>query len=192
MTKSQFYRDWYTMLTSWIRVPPIAEAKMTGLAICLVTYQSWKSHRGELRSSTCKTNGINLRNKISLLQKKLIKTSLVLKGKGEGGGEGHMHRVIGVDPWSLTMKNEDNHFSLTWAHTSKIKRPKYKSNPVTFCRPEKFHTKPFSLSLTAVFMSSLYSHITVSRIFSIKQRLNGSPFYRETPLNKKQKCEELA
>ena len=35
-----------------------------------------------------------------------------VKGKGEWGGEGNMHRVIGVDPWSLTMKNEDNHFSL--------------------------------------------------------------------------------
>ena len=43
-----------------------------------------------------------------------------------------------------------------------------------------------------MFISSLYSHITLGRIFSVKQRLNGSPFYRETPLNKKQKCKELA
>ena len=40
-------------------------------------------------------------------------------------------------------------------------------------------------------MSSLYSHITLGRIFSVKQSLNGSPFYRETPLNKKQKSKEL-
>ena len=40
-------------------------------------------------------------------------------------------------------------------------------------------------------MSSLYSHITHGRIFSVKQRLNGSPFDRETPLSKKQKCKEL-
>ena len=41
-------------------------------------------------------------------------------------------------------------------------------------------------------MSSLYSHITLGRIFSVKQRLNGGPFYRETPLNKKQRYKELA
>ena len=184
--------NWYTLLTSWLRVPPISEAKITGLAIYLVTYQSWKSHRGELHSSTCKTNGINLRNKISFLQKKLIKTSLVLKGKGKGGGEGHLHRVIGVDPWSLTMKNENNHFSLRWAHTSKTKRPKYKSYQITFCRPENSSYKTILIELNCSVMSSLYSHITPGRIFSVKQRLNGSQFYRETPLNKKQKCEELA
>ena len=41
-------------------------------------------------------------------------------------------------------------------------------------------------------MSSLYSHITLGRISSVKQRLNGSPFYRETPLNKKQRYKEFA
>ena len=52
--------------------------------------------------------------------------------------------------------------------------------------------KTILIKLSAVFMSSLYSHITLRRIFSVKQRLNGSPFYRETPLNKKQKRKELA
>ena len=30
------------------------------------------------------------------------------------GGEGHMHskQVLGVDPWSLPIENEDNHSSL--------------------------------------------------------------------------------
>ena len=58
-----------------------------------------------------------------------------------------MHRVIGVDPWSLTMKNEDNHFSLRSARTSKIKRPKYKSNQITFCRPEKISYKTILIEL---------------------------------------------
>ena len=32
------------------------DAKVNGLVINLATYQSWRSHRGELRSSICKTN----------------------------------------------------------------------------------------------------------------------------------------
>ena len=32
------------------------DAKINGLVINLTTYQSWRSHRGELRSSTCRTN----------------------------------------------------------------------------------------------------------------------------------------
>ena len=32
------------------------DAKINGLVINLTTYQSWKSHRVELRSSTCRTN----------------------------------------------------------------------------------------------------------------------------------------
>ena len=103
-----------------------------------------------------------------------------------------MRSVIGVDPWSLPIKNEDNHSSLRRPHTSKIKRPKYKSNQITFCRPENSSYKTILIKLSTVLISSLYSHITLGRIFSVKQRLNGSPFYRETPLNKKQKCKELA
>ena len=38
-------------------------------------------------------------------------------------------------------------------------------------------------------MSSLYSHITLGRVLSVKQRLNGSPFYRETPLKKEGKMQ---
>ena len=104
----------------------------------------------------------------------------------------HSYQIIGVNPWSLPIKNEDNQSSLRWPHTSKIKRPKYQGNQITFCRLENSSYKPILIKLSAMFISSLHSHITLGRIFSVKQRLNGSPFYRETPLNKKQKCEELA
>ena len=112
----------------------------------------------------------------------------------------HSSQVIGVDPWSLPIKYKDNHSLLKWPHTSKLKTPKYKSNQITFGRPKNISyktilIKPDSsvlIKLSAMFISSLYSHITPGSIFSVKQSLNGSPFYGETPLNKMQKYKELA
>ena len=77
------------------------------------------------------------------------------------------------------------------SHQKKLQRPEYNSDSITFPSSENNSYKTNSLSLNAVSMSSLYSHITLSGVLSVKQRLNGSPFYRETPLKKKEKCKEL-
>ena len=73
-------------------------------------------------------------------------------------------------------QNEYYHsFIIRFLHMStsikKMQYLTYRRHPITF---------PI---LLIDLMKSLYSHIALCGIFSVQQRLNGSPFDRETPLN---------